>query len=122
MGKRVHVAKTFKVEYGNTESCNWKNDKFFDLLAELGGEPQYIGGDADCPSDMFECPVIDYKDAVENLQIHIESPEVYLSEDNERVMALIKDCEQTPEEMLKTMQSYLSEADTSDGYLHFAAF
>ena len=122
MGKRVHVAKKYVVEYGNTEAFNWKHDAFFDLLCELGGEPQWVCGDSDEPSDFFECPKQDYHDAVENLQIHIESPEVYLPSDHQSVLDCIKECDTTPEEMLRLMKAYEAEADTSDGYLHFAAF
>lgn len=122
MGKRVHVAKRYEVEYGNTEAFNWKDDKFYAVLEMLGGEPNYVNGDSDSPSDMFECTVNDYVDAVENLKVYIESPEVYSASDHAELMEAIMDTGETPESLLKIMQGYLTEADTHDGYLHFASF
>ena len=120
MGKRLHVAKTYVVEFGNTEAFNYSHDKFYDLLDALGGEPNYVCGDVDCPSDIFECTVEDYNDAVQNLEVYISDPTLFKESDD------IKECldtlGMTAEEVLKIMKSYQLEADTRDGYLHFMSY
>ena len=115
----LHVAKTYKVEYGNTEAFNYKHDQFYELLQELGGEPNWV----DCndePCDSFECTVGDYNDAVQNLEVYIADPN--LIEEGEEIGETLKGLKMTAEQVLKVMKSYLKEADTSDGYLHFAAW
>lgn len=120
MGKRVHVAKHYEVEYGDTEAFNWCDDKFYDLLNTLGAEPNYFGVDDDTVCDMFECTKEDYDDAVQNLEVYISDPTL-LSESDD-----IKDCldslGMTAEQVLKIMKSYQQEADTRDGYLHFMSY
>ena len=36
MGKRIHVAKKYEIEYGSAEHLNWKQDEFISVLEELG--------------------------------------------------------------------------------------
>lgn len=122
MGKRVHVAKKYEVEYGSTESFNWKDDKFYAVLELLGAEPNNVGAPDDTMSDIFECPAADYRDALENLRVHIESPGVYAPDDQEEVVEAAKECGHTLESLLDVMQRYYDEADKRDGYLHFASF
>lgn len=122
MGKRVHVASKYEVEYGNTESFNHREYMFFDVLAMLGAEPNNVGAPDETLSDVYECPVNDYKDALENLKVHIESPEVYPADDHADLLEGIKACGHTPESLLKVMQAYYDEADKRDGFLHFASF
>ena len=120
MGKRLHVAKCYKVEFGDTEAFNYSHEKFYDLLGSLGGEPNYVGGDADCPSDVFECPAGDYNDAVQNLEVYISDPT--LLEDSDDIRQYLEDMGMTAEEVLKIMKRYQQEADIRDGYLHFMSF
>lgn len=118
MGKRVHVAKRYEVEYGDTTGFNWNNEKFYDLLNQLGGEP--VGVDGDYYPDNFESPVSDYDDAVENLKCYIENPKLF--ENSETITKYLNDLEMTAGELLEKMEAYRKEADTRDGYLHFASF
>lgn len=124
MGHRVHVCKTYKVEYGDTSDFNWNNDCFYKLLQALGGEPDDCGTDQGCYSDTFECPTGDYDDAVLNLKAYIKDPTTF--EDNDDIRdnldELYDQLSMTPEEVLDTMQRFRNEADTHDGYLHFSAF
>lgn len=122
MGKRVHVAKKYEVEYGSTESFNYKDDKFYDILLMLGAEPNNVGAPDDTMSDIFECPVNDYRDALENLKVHIESPEVYQPEDHEEIVEAAREAGHTLESLLDVMQRYYDEADKRDGWLHFASW
>ncbi|MBQ8713104.1 MAG: hypothetical protein IJ551_09855 [Prevotella sp.] len=120
MGKRVHVAKRYEVEYGTTEAFNYSHDRFYDLLLQLGGEPNYFGVDDETVCDMFECTKEDYDDAVQNLEVYIRDPTLF--EESEDITDAIKSTGMAAEELLKTMKAYLQEADTHDGYLHFASF
>ena len=122
MGNRVHVAKAYKVEYADTEAFNWKHTDFFDLLQTLGAEPNWMNGDSDAPDWQFECTKEDYHDAVENLQMHIESPEVYDKETQEDYLRVISHLEEEPKEVLRLMKEFERLAATDDGYIHFAAF
>lgn len=119
MGKRVHVARTYVVEYGNTEAFNWKHEQFYDLLLALGGEPNWVGNE-DEPTDNFECTVSDYNDAVQNLEAYIGDPTLF--EESEDIRQALESLGMTAGQVLKTMRDYQQEADTSDGYLHFASF
>ena len=121
MGKMVHVAKTYKVEYGNTEAFNWAHENFYNMLYLLGGEPNWVG-DSDYPTDMFECSVEDYADAVANLKVYIKTPHVYDQKKRDELAEALKGLGVTAEQLLKTMEDYQQEADTSDGYLHFSAW
>ena len=122
MGKRVHVCSKYEVECGSTESFNYKDDKFYKVLELLGAEPNNVGAPDDAMADIFECPAADYKDALENLKVHIESPEVYDADDHGELLEAIKACDHTPESLLEVMQAYYDEADTRDGYLHFMSY
>ena len=120
MGKRVHVAKHYEVEFGNTEAFYNKGDSFYDLLYVLGGEPNYFGVDDDQACDMFECTVEDYNDAVQNLEVYISDPTLLKESDDidDALTRLGMDaCK-----VLKIMKSYQQEADTRDGYLHFMSY
>ena len=110
------------MEFGNTEAFNYSHDKFYDLLGALGGEPNYVCGDVDCPSDIFECTVEDYNDAVQNLEAYIADPLAYDCEEETGVREAIEAIGMTAEEVLKIMKSYQQEADTRDGYLHFMSY
>lgn len=128
MGHRVHVCKTYKVEYGETEGFNYKNDKFYDILNLLGAEPASADGDGNPYCDDFECSKEDYDDAVQNLKAYINNPNIFKdsddddNEDGEQLQAILDDMDMSPRELLHLMESYRNEADTHDGYLHFSAF
>ena len=117
MGKRLHVATTYEVKFGKTEAFNYSYDKFYDLLDTLGGEPNYVCGDVDWPSDIFECTVEDYNDAVQNLEVYISDPD--LLDESDDIKEHLDALKMTAEEVLKIMKGYQQEADTRDGYLHF---
>ena len=119
MGKKLHVARTYKVEYGDTEAFGWKHEQFYDLLLALGGEPNWVGS-GDEPTDMFECTEGDYDDAVQNLGVYIGSPTLF--EESGDIRRALEALGMTAGQALKIMRDYQREADTSDGYLHFASF
>ena len=119
MGKRVHVAKRYEIEWGNTEEFNYNHTAFYNALKALGGEPCWYGTDGEICDD-FECNVGDYDDAIANLEAYIDNPNLF--DESEDIAESIEELEMTPEELLDAMKRYRNEADVHTGYLHFSAF
>ena len=119
MGKRVHVCKKYDVEYGSTEGFNWGQEGFYALLQELGAEPLCDAPDG-WAADDFECATEDYDDAIANLRTYIKAPETL--ENRELIASYLSALVMTAEDVLDIMESFKSEADTRDGYLHFSCF
>ena len=123
MGKRVHVAKKYEIEYGGTTAFNWKQDEFISLLGTLGcsvceyNNEDYSAGD-------FEVDAEQYKEALEQMKAYVKDPEHYENGvmDGDDIRRCAEALEETAEEILETMQSYYDEADKHDGYLHFSAW
>lgn len=129
MGYCVHVCKKYEIEYGDTTDFNHETDKFYDLLNLLGGEPSSSNGDCDPYDSEFECNVLDYDDAIENMKTYIANPEIFYKEReddddkfSERMEGIITELNMTREEVLDTMQRYRKEADVRDGFIHFSCF
>lgn len=116
MGKRVHVAKRYEVEWGETGAFNWSDEKFVGLLNALGADVTRDGKDC----DDFEVGVSDYYDAIENLRVYISEP--HLLTESGDIAAGLHELDMTAEELLDTMQRYREEADIHDGWLHFTSF
>lgn len=121
MGKRLHVAKTYAVEWGNTEAFNWSFDKFYHLLKTLGAST-YMGCEDENVYD-FEVEQESYETAMANLNQFIFNPNELPDEvDADDIEQAIADLNMKPQEILKIMQDYYAEAHKADGYLHFSAF
>ena len=60
MGKSVHVAKRYEVEWGETADFDWSDETFIDILNALGADVSRDGKDG----DEFEVGVSDYYDAI----------------------------------------------------------
>lgn len=120
MGKRVHVASKYEVEYGNTECFNYADDKFIGVLNALGGSVNGFGTDDEATAGGFECPADDYFDALENLKVYISNPTLF--QESEDIRKHLEELGMTAEKLLKVMQAYYDEADKRDGYLHFASW
>lgn len=120
MGKYLHVAKRYEVEWGQTAKFNYSHEEFFDVLRHLGAEPSWYGGDCDIISDDFEVEVQNYDDAIKNLEVYISNP--HLLSESDAIAGDIKRLKTTSEELLKTMKEYRAEADVRSGFLHFAAY
>lgn len=116
MGKRVHVAKRYEIEWGETTAFNWSDETFIDILNALGAD---VARDGEY-SDKFEVCVSDYYDAIENLRVYISDPHL-LTESDDIAEGLHK-LDMTADELLDTMQRYREEADIHDGWLHFTSF
>lgn len=121
MGKTLHVAKTYVVEWGNTEAFNWSFDKFYDLLKKLGANT-CMGSEDENVYD-FEVDQESYETAMANLKQYIEDPDKLSDEvDADDIRKAIADLDKTAQEILDIMQEYYDEAHKADGYLHFSAW
>ena len=116
MGKRVHVAKRYEVEWGKTAAFNWNDETFIKILDALGGNIARDGEDG----DYFDVGACSYYGAIENLKMYIFDPNL-LSESDGIAAGLCK-LGITAEELLDIMQRYREEADIHDGWLHFTSF
>ena len=119
MGKKVHVAKSYKVEYGDTEAFNWKLDEFISVLETLGCNICRYDNE-DSSASEFEVDISDYNDAVNNLECYIDNHHLFVNADD--INHAIDATGLTAEKLLKTMKDYFQEADTHDGWLHFACY
>lgn len=128
MGHRVHVCKKYEIEYGETTDFNNNNDKFYDLLHLLGGEPMSSDGEGNAYDDNFECAVNDYDDAIRNLGCYINDPDTFNSleenecDDGQKIAEILEELDMTATDLLATMEAYRKEADVRDGYIHFSNF
>ncbi len=120
MGKSIHVAKRYIVEFGNTAALDDRTEAFIGVLESLGCSVYKYGTEEDATAGGFETPECDYKDAIDNLKAFIKDPSIF--EDRGSIKKTIADCGETPESLLAIMQNYLHEADTRNGYLHFLDF
>lgn len=122
MGQNLHVAKKYEVEYGKTTGFPNKAYTFYNLLDDLGAQPNATDSNGDMYSDYFECPVLDYDDAIKNLKMYIKDPNLLELRGTNRIKDDLEEAGMTAEEALDLMERYQSEADTSDGFLHFINF
>ncbi len=121
MGKRLHVAKTYVVEWGSTEKFNWKFDEFRELLDELGADTN-ITCEEEASYD-FEVSQENYETAMENLEQYITDPDNLSDEvDADDIRRAIESLEMEPQKILELMHDYYDEAHKADGYLHFSAW
>lgn len=121
MGKRLHVAKTYVVEWGSTEKFNWKFDEFRELLDELGAGTDMMGEDENMYD--FEVAQENYETAMENLEQYITDPDNLSDEvDADDIRRAIEKLEYGAQEVLDIMHDYYDEAHKADGYLHFSAW
>ena len=116
MGRSVHVAKRYEVEWGETADFNWGDEWFIDILNALGADVVRDGE----YSDNFEVGLFGYYDAIENLRVYISDP--HLLNESDDIAAGLYRLGMTAEELLDTMRRYLDEADVRDGWLHFTSF
>ena len=126
MGKRLHVATTYKVKWGEKATFNWKVVEFKDLLDFLGAhccdlDPDFTdgyGNDFECPKDEFENAIKALEKYVATGELEIEG-EAY---DAEELEEALKAVDKTKEEVLKDLKEYLETAEPDADYLHFAFF
>lgn len=116
MGRSVHVAKRYEIEWGETAAFNWSDETFIDILNALGADIVHDGK----YSDDFEVGLFGYYNAIGNLGVYISDPHLLIESDY--IAAGLYGLGMTAEELLDTMKRYLDEADVRDGWLHFTSF
>lgn len=132
MSKRLHTCSTYKVEYGGTAAFNYGNEYFIyliDALTESEDESpyDYVRNEFD---DDFELPVELYVKFLAKLKkltagkcdkrladiiCELEASCRYISCTEEELDEYIKS-------LAEWCEALYAQADTSDGYIHFAWF
>lgn len=113
MGNRLHVAKTYKVEYGFCEAFNWKVEEFKNLLSALGA--YYTGETWD---EEFEIPLRDWNNCIEKLKGFNDLDK----EEQEDITDCLKELGYSLDETIEVFERYLNEYDKTNDWLHFAFF
>lgn len=115
MGHRLHVAKTYKVEYSFSKGFNYKVEEFKSFLDEL--DVSYTG---DVYDNDFEVTVDDWKKVIDIMK----HPEKVNPDDIDidEVKQRLKMCGETWDDALRLFEQILEEGDSEDGYLHFCFF
>ena len=114
----LHVASKYEIEYAKTTcSPHWPGSLYnaFDIL---GADPNARDSSYGMYADYFECPVESYDHAIEELKGIIANPKQMPW----RLQQELDELNMTAEELLSYMERFRQEADTRDGYLHFATF
>ena len=113
MGNRLHCAKTYKVEYGETTGFNWGVQEFHYLLDNLG--VYYTGESWD---DTFDVYKDEFKVGINKLRDYDN-----LTEDERfDIYQNLKELGYTREETIEKLESYLKESEESIDYIHFCFF
>ena len=91
-----------------------ENGLLFDLLEQLGGCPEGEPG-------AFKCTQGDFYDAVQNIGVHIDCPEVYEADDHDMMMQTIRRMNTSAYQVGVLLNVIWTMADASDGFIYFKA-
>lgn len=116
MGKRLYVAKKYRIEYGSVENYNWKIDEFHHLLSAL--DIEYTGEESD---DEFEVETNDFFNGLYLLK--------HLNEQDNEIQEEIKEAiselygydfsDELLEKCFKDLLAYYVECDHHNSFMHF---
>lgn len=113
MGNRLHVAKIYRVEYGDTTGFNYKNEELHDLLNALGVE--YSGDSYDTD---FEVSRLEWRKGISKLEKLDE-----LDNDNKKkIENLLEVLGYDRDEVIKLFKKYDEESEPESFYLEFSFF
>ncbi len=116
MGKRLHVAKVYQVEYaGGHEHFNYKIEEFHNLLDAL--HIVYYPDD-DCFSEDIEVSKIQWRRGIKKLQQLDTLP----TEEQESINEALRQLETTVSEAISIMKEYLEESDPDNEVLFLSFF
>jgi len=113
MGFRLHVATTYRVEWGNAIGFNFKVQEFHNLLDSCGCD--YSGEEFEID---FEVLKNDWRLVIDKLKRLDSLPDDEAEEIEERV----KDLQCTTEEVIDKMESLLTMGEPDSDYLHLSFF
>lgn len=114
MGKYLHVAKTYKVVWGDEMHFNWAQDEFETLMDALG---IYVMGEV--YGNEFAIYKPHFEIAIENLR---KFPNVDDECDAETIKEILDKLGYTTKEMADILERYLNEAEPDAGCLHFTFY
>lgn len=114
----LHVASKYEIEYAHTTCSPNRDGSLYNAFDILGADPNDTDGSDDRYPDNFECPVESFDEAIEELKEDIADPENGSINLKFELDAL----GMTAEELFNYMERFRKEADTRDGFLHFAIF
>ena len=114
MGKRLHIAKRYVVEYSGYCTFNWQSIEFHDLLTALD---MAVCGEAEVDyPDSFEVSKEEWASGMDRLRRLEELEESDRAEIEKALEAL----ERSGTEMLAVMERYLSESDPEHPFREFS--
>ena len=113
MGHRLHVAKTYTVEYTTSASFSYEVEAFHDLLSSL--DIPYSGESWD---DQFEVTKKDWQEGIEKLK---NLPELE-TEEKEDIESALKDLREPLPEIIEFMELFLNEADSEHDFMVLSFF
>lgn len=111
MGFRLHVARTYRVEYATTEAFNYAVEEFHTLLSAL--DIPFSGDEYD---DEFEIDKEDWFKGIGKLKNLTNLRE----DDQENITDALQGLGCTVEEVIELFESYLRETDPNNYYMKFA--
>lgn len=115
MGKRLHVAKTYQIEYaGGKEHFNYKIEEFHDLMKSLG---------IDCyPDDSFsediEVSKIKWKKGMKKLK----NLSTLNAQEQEEIINAVKSLDVTVEQLVQIMEEYEAASDPNNCIMYLSFF
>ena len=114
MGYKLHVARVYNVEYALGDAFNFKCYEFHNLLSACG--INYSGDEYDSEFEISkdEWQKLIYK--LKNLDCNDNLNEKFEIEE------CIKNLESSTCEIIKMLEYYLANSDTSNDYLHLSYF
>ena len=110
MGSKLHVARTYKVEYSDTTAFNNKNEELHDLLDALGVE--YSGSAYD---EDFEVSRLEWRKGISML----EKPD---DEKKKEIDELLQKLGYDRNEVIRLFKQFDEESEPESFYLQFSFF
>ena len=114
MSCRLHIAKTYRVEYALGDAFNYKVEEFHDLLSACRAE--YTG---DAYDSDFEVSKEEWTMMIEKLKNLGSSNDAREKADIQRCIA---DLESTDVEVIRMLEYYLENSDPDNDYMHLSFF
>ena len=90
----------------------YNNPEFQFMLYLLGGEPEGNG-------DEFDCTKEDFMDAVRNIEVHLDRPDIYDEQDTHQINCTLLALDTTLEKVAGFLNKIRIMADDRDGMIHF---
>lgn len=110
MGKRLHVAKEYKVRYSHYERFNWKCEEFAHLMNILG--INFISGREDEGVWEFEVTKEDWREGMRMLE----------DDEDEAIDEALERLEIDRVDALDIFETYYDEAESDSDFMNFCFF